>query len=430
MSTGVTAASATPPLTGRAGIAGWCLYDWANSAFTTVITTFIFAAYFTSAVAENDTIGTAQWGYASSAAAILIAVLGPTLGAIADKGGRRKIWLFGFTWLGAALTMLLVLVRPNPEDALLALMLFVAAAVAMDMGQVFYNSMLPTLAPRAWLGRVSGWGWGLGYAGGLACLVAALYGFVESGAPWLGADTEQAEHVRATAVLVGLWVIVFSLPLLLITPDRRGAGLPAGQAVRQGLATLAETIRQVRRHAAIVRFLIAYLFYMNGLVTLFAFGGIYAAGTFDMDLAEVIRFGIALNVSAGLGAAAFAWVDDWIGPKRTVQIALAGLIVTGSILIVTESKLVFWIVGFLLGTFVGPAQAASRSFMARLVPKDMETEMFGLYALSGKATVFAGPLVLATVTQAFDSQRAGVASILVFFIVGLALLRFVPEPRR
>ena len=190
MSTGVTAASTTPRLTGRAGIAGWCLYDWANSAFTTVITTFIFAAYFTSAVAENDTVGTAQWGYASSAAAILIAVLGPTLGAIADKGGRRKIWLFGFTWLGAALTMLLVLVRPNPEDALLALMLFVAAAVAMDMGQVFYNSMLPTLAPRDWLGRVSGWGWGLGYAGGLACLVTALYGFVESGAPWLGADTE------------------------------------------------------------------------------------------------------------------------------------------------------------------------------------------------------------------------------------------------
>ncbi len=191
-----------------------------------------------------------------------------------------------------------------------------------------------------------------------------------------------------------------------------------------------ETNRRVRNNRHIVRFLVAHMMYAEGLNTLFAFGGIYAAGTFGMEFDELILFGIAINLTAGLGAAAFAWVDDWIGPKRTILIAVSALAVLGLVLVLVEGKALFWMVALPLGIFVGPAQAASRSFMARLAPPEMTTEMFGLFALSGKATAFLGPALLAWVTVTFQSQRAGMATILVFLLVGLALLLGVPDRRR
>jgi UMF1 family MFS transporter len=253
---------------------------------------------------------------------------------------------------------------------------------------------------------------------------------VQGGSSWAALDEAKAQPQRLAAVIVGLWFVVFSLPLFLLTPDRAATGLSLSRATRDGLRTLWATLRAVRREAAILRFLLAHLFYTNGLTTLFAFGAIYAAGTFGMDLPEVVRFGIALNVSAGCGALAFAWVDDWIGSKRTILIALLGLTVFGGILVLVESTLMLWIFGVALGIFVGPAQAAGRSLMARLAPSDRETEMFGLYALAGKATAFLGPLVLAFATDIFDSQRAGMATILVFLIVGMAILKGLREPGR
>ena len=172
------------------------------------------------------------------------------------------------------------------------------------------------------------------------------------------------------------------------------------------------------------------MIYTDGLNTLFAFGGIYAAGCFGMDFSELILFGIAINVTAGLGAAGFAWIDDRIGPKRTIQIAVIGLTVLGGALVLVEGKTLFWVFALPLGIFGGPAQAASRSLMAHMAPAEIRTEMFGLYALSGKATAFMGPALLAWVTVAFGSQRAGMATILVFFVVGLVILSSVPDRRR
>jgi UMF1 family MFS transporter len=177
------------------------------------------------------------------------------------------------------------------------------------------------------------------------------------------------------------------------------------------------------------RFLLAHLFFTNGLNTLFAFGGIYAAGTFGMGFEEVLYFGIALNVTAGLGAAAFAWVDDLIGSKRTIVIALCALTALGLSLVLVASKPLFFTLGCLLGIFVGPAQAAGRALMARLAPPGMETEAFGLYELAGKATLFAGPLALGFATDLFRSQRAGMSTILVFFVVGLVILLPLREPK-
>ena len=172
------------------------------------------------------------------------------------------------------------------------------------------------------------------------------------------------------------------------------------------------------------------MIYTDGLNTLFAFGGIYAAGTFGMDFSELIIFGIGMNVTAGLGAALFAWIDDWIGPKRTILIAVTALTLFGGALLFVQSKTFFWVFGLPLGIFIGPAQAASRSMMARLAPPRLRAEMFGLYALSGKATAFLGPVALAWVTTYAGSQRAGMATILIFFIIGMALLWPISDCRR
>jgi UMF1 family MFS transporter len=313
---------------------------------------------------------------------------------------------------------------------LYTLLLVVIANVGLDMAGVFYNAMLNDLAPPERLGRLSGWAWGLGYFGGLSCLVIALFAFVQTETPLFGLAKEQAEHVRVTGPLVALWLALFSLPLFLFTPDRKAGDIPAGTAIRLGLYQLWRTVSHIRRHRTVGQFLLARMLYIDGLNTLFAFGGIYAAGTFGLELADVITFGILLNVTGGIGAFAFAWLDDLIGPKRVILIALVGLMLCGLAAVIATSVTVFWIVGGLLGLFVGPTQAASRTMMAKLAPPSQQTEMFGLYALSGKVTAFLGPLVLGTVTLWADSQRAGMATILLFFIAGFVLLATLRVPSR
>ncbi len=415
-------------MTDRRAILSWCLYDWANSAYPTVITTFVFGTYFTQAVAETPEVGTAQLGWAVGLSALAVALVSPILGSIADREGARKPWLGVFTVACVLATAMLWYVRPGADHVLWALTFVALAGAAFDFGTVFYNAMLPELVSERMVGRVSGWGWGLGYVGGLLCLVVALFGFVETETPWFGVGTAEAANIRATTLLVAVWFAVFSLPLFLFAPDRPATGRRFREAVRDGIATLVDTARRAREFSGILRFLFARMIYNDGLVTLFAFGGIYAAGTFGMGLAEVVRFGIALNVTAGLGAAVFAWVDDRIGARNVIVISLVALTVLGGAMLFIESKTMFWILGLGLGVFVGPVQSASRSMMARLSPEDMHAEMFGLYALSGKATAFLGPLALSAATTAFDSQRAGMATVMAFFVLGLVVLLPVREP--
>ncbi|EDP62853.1 Major facilitator superfamily MFS_1 [alpha proteobacterium BAL199] len=413
----------------RRAVVGWCLYDWANSAFPTVVSTFVFAAYFTKGVAANETEGTYLWGNATAIAAVGIAILSPMLGAIADRTGRRKPWLAACTIVCILATAALWTVLPDPDYILRALVLVVIATLGFEFANVFYNAMLPSVAPPGRMGRVSGIGWGCGYAGGLVCLVVALFGLVKAEPPPFGLDPDTAEPVRATVLLVAIWFAVFALPTFLLVPeDDKAAGEPLGQAIADGCRQLWATLRRLDPRSPVARFLVAHMLYADGLTTLFTFGGIYAAGTFGMDFSEIIVFGIALNLTAGAGAMAFGWIDDWIGPKRAILAALVGLILFGALALVAPDKTWFWIAGMALGTFMGPAQAASRTLMAKLAPPEQSAEMFGLYALSGKATNFAGPLTLGWATLLFDSQRAGMATILAFLVVGFLLLLTVREP--
>lgn len=393
-----------------------------------MITTFVFAAYFTRGVAPSETEGTFLWGNAMALSAAFIAIGGPILGAIADRTGRRKPWLMGLSLICILASAGLWFVLPDAAFVTRALVLVVIATIAFEYGTIFYNAMLADIAPPGALGRISGIGWGLGYLGGLSCLVVALFGLVQADPPPLGLDAETQEPVRATVLLVAAWFAVFSLPLLFMVPEPSGGRVerePLGMAIGDGLRRIWRTLRDLDWRGPLARFLIARMLYADGLTTLFTFGGIYAAGTFGMSFSEIILFGITLNVTAGLGAIGFGWIDDRVGSKQAITWSLLGLIGFGILALVAPDATWFWVIGAALGTFMGPTQAASRSLMARLAPADQQAEMFGLFALSGKATNFAGPLVLGWATLAFDSQRAGMATIIVFLLAGLWLLRGV-----
>ena len=408
-------------------IISWCLYDWANSAFPTVIITFVFATYFTNSVAFDVITGTAYWGYTISLSSLIVALTAPMFGAVADNSGKDRLWLGSFTLICILCCCVLWFVEPNWSYAFLALLLVGVANFAFEISMVFYNAMLPKLVSGSHLGRISGLGWGLGYFGGLLCLSLTLFGLVSPEIPWFGLDKTTAEHVRAAPILVSIWYTVFSIPLFIFFTEKRDCSFTFNSAIKRGYSDLKYTILRIRKRFNIVRFLIARMLYTDGLNTLFAFGGIYAAGSFGMEMKEIIFFAIGLNLTAGLGAMIFGWVDDCIGPKKTIMISITGLIVLGAILLIIETKTNFWIFGLSLGIFVGPAQAASRSLMAKLTPSKEARKLFGLYAFSGKATAFLGPALLGFVSVIFDSQRAGMGMILVFFVFGMILLNGVVE---
>lgn len=406
----------------------WAFYDWANSAFATLVGTFVYATYFTQAMAPDELTGTTWWSRAVALSGILTAVLSPILGAAADRAGAHKRFLAVTTALCVAATTLLAFVPPSLSNAaLVALALYVIADLSFEVSYVFYNAFLPTIASSERIGRVSGYGWGLGYMGGLVCMGIALVGFVQPEIPWFGLPTEEGFNIRATNLLVAAWFAVFSLPLFVFVPEHRRGGVRVD--VRGAFQDLGRAFRAVARYREIVKFLIARLVFNDGLVTVFAFGGIYAAGTFGMSLSEVIAFGVVLNLTSGLGAVAFGFLDDKIGGKKTIMLTLVALAVATALAVWAPNRFWFWTAGVLIGIFIGPNQSASRSLMARFVPQTQQAEFFGFFAFSGKVTSFMGPLLLGTVTAMFESQRAGVATVLLFFLVGGILMATVNERR-
>jgi UMF1 family MFS transporter len=399
----------------------WASYDFANSAFPTVISTFVIATYFTSAVAPDPVSGQAMWGWMQALVGLAVGFLSPVLGAVADAGGRRRGMLLFFTLVTAAATALIWFVRPEPGYALEALLLVGVASVGFELGTVFYNAMLPGVTRPERLGRVSGIGWALGYAGGLLCLAFCLVLLVRPDPALFGLDRAQAEHVRATALLVGGWIFVFCWPVLIAVRDPV-AHPPVAQAIRQGLAEILTLLRALPHQPVLARFLLARLFYTDGLNTLFAFGAIYAAGRFGMGFSEILLFGILLNVTAGFGAFAGGMMEDRIGSRRTVLVALGCIIGIGLGLLLVEGKTAFWVLGAALGLFFGPAQSASRTLMARLAPPEEVGAWFGLFALSGRVTGFLGPALLAMATTTFASQQAGMAVVVGLMALGFAVL--------
>ncbi len=416
-----------PKTSNRKTIISWMMYDFANSSFANNVTTFIYAAFFTKVIAENEIIGTALWSRGVGIIMLVVALLSPPLGALSDQGGYRKRFLLFFTFLAVIFTALLYF--PQQGQAIYALTLYIIACICFEMGIVFYNAFLPDIAPPERIGRISGQAWGVGYFGGLLSMAVLMVGFVSAETPWFGLTKETHEHIRATNIGVAIWFAIFSLPALFYLPAPPARQTDNKLSLAASYRRILQTFRELQRYREIFKLLLARLVYNDGLITVFAFGGIYAVGTYGFTFEEVLFFGIIVNIAAGIGAWCFGYLDDRLGGKLTIQITLIGFVIATIVAVVPQEKIWFWIAGILVGLFAGPNQSASRSLMGRFVPQNKETEFYGFYAFSGKATAFLGPLLMGVITQASGSQRFGMATVGLFFIIGGLLLRTVDEQK-
>ncbi|MCO5132467.1 MAG: MFS transporter [Xanthobacteraceae bacterium] len=452
--------AAYPP---RSAVVAWIFFDWAAQPYFTLITTFVFAPYFATFVAATPAEGQSLWGFATAAAGFLIALMSPVLGAVADASGRRKPWIAGFGALLVLGSALMWIGKPgDPSVIVPVLVAYAIATVGVEFATVFNNAMMPSLVPPERIGRLSGTGWATGYIGGILSLVLVL-GFLaaspDSGrtlfgfAPLFGLDPATHQGDRATGPLTGLWFMVFVLPMFLLTPDFP-ARRPIRAALGEGLRELRQTLGELPRRRSIAVFLLANMLYTDGLISLFAFGGIYAAGTFGWRTIQMGTFGILLALAGAVGAWLGGKLDDRFGSKRVIVGALTVLLLSSlSILLVDRNSILFVAVDppqpggalfasaaekayLLLGALIGmtgaPLQAASRALLIRMAPQDRIAQFFGLFALTGKVTSFIGPLLIGIVTAATASQKAGMGVIVVLFLLGLMLLaqvRVAPASR-
>lgn len=437
----------------RSAVVSWVLFDWATQPYFTLITTFVFAPYFAAYVASDPASGQSLWGFATAAAGSIIALMSPVLGAIADASGRRKPWIAAFGALLVIGSGLMWFGKPGNVNVIPSLLLaYGIATIGVEFATVFNNAMMPTLVPPDKIGRLSGTGWATGYVGGILSLILVI-GFLatnpESGrtlfgfAPLMGLDPATHQGDRITGPLTAIWFMIFVLPMFLLTPDyptRR----PAREALREGLAELKQTLRELPKQKSMTAFLLANMIYTDALVSLFAFGGIYAAGTFGWNTIQIGTFGILLAAAGTFGAWLGGKLDDRLGPKRVIAgsilILLFSIIAillvdkgsifflkvpaptTGAALFSGVAEHVYLLLGCLIGAAGGPLQAASRTLLIHMAPKDRIAQYFGLFGLTGKVTSFVGPLLIGTITAISASQKAGMAVLVLFFVAGLVLL--------
>jgi UMF1 family MFS transporter len=434
--------------TSKGRILAWASWDWGSAAFNAVMTTFVFTVYLTSNSFGGEDRASAVLGSALAVAGLAIALLAPVTGQRSDAGGRRKLWLGVNTAAVAILTALCFFVFPRPEFLLLGVSLIALGNVFFEFAGVNYNAMLAQISTPRNIGKVSGFGWGAGYLGGIVALLIVLQLFVQPSFDWFGASTQDSLNIRLVAVFSALWFLVFALPVLFAVPE-----LPrAAQAKRLGfLASYGLLVRRIKAIYATsphtIYFLLASAVFRDGLAAVFTFGGIIAAGTFGFGLSQVIFFAIFGNVVAAVGAMAGGILDDRIGPKRVIIGSLVGLLVAGTVIVVLGNgdyvflgmawagSTTFWVFGLFLCLFVGPAQSSSRAYLARLAPHGESGELFGLYATTGRAVSFLAPaLFTLSITLAAplvapgEAQRWGILGIMAVLLAGLLVLLPVKSP--
>ncbi|MCC3275158.1 MULTISPECIES: MFS transporter [unclassified Arthrobacter] len=422
-------------------VAAWAAWDWGSASFNAVMTTFVFTVYLTSNAFGDTDDNSAVLGAALAVAGVAVALLAPITGQRSDAGGRRRTWLTVNTLLTCVLMAACWLVLPSPDYLILGVVLIAVANLFFEFAGVNYNAMLSQVSTPASVGKVSGLGWAMGYVGGIAALALVLVGFVQPEVGWFGVTSENGLNLRSVALFSAVWFLLFALPLMFAVPE-----VPRQDAVaRIGfLASYKLLFRRIKalyktdRHT--IYFLLASAVFRDGLAAVFTFGGVIAAGTFGWELSEVIMFAIFGNVIAAVGSVIGGFLDDRAGPKPVIIGALIGLILAGTAVVVLgpgnqdmlglqwSGDTTFWIFGLLLCLFVGPAQAASRAFLARLAPVGKEGELFGLYATTGRAVSFLAPTLFSACIVIFGAQRYGIIGIVAVLLLGLLVLLPVRSP--
>ncbi|MFZ2527236.1 MAG: MFS transporter [Rhodococcus sp. (in: high G+C Gram-positive bacteria)] len=422
----------------RRQVFAWGLWDWGSAAFNAVILTFVFSVYLTDAVGDDlpGSISASTWlGWSLGIAGFVIAVTAPISGQRYDATGRRKRSLAVLTFVTVAAMAGMYFVRDEYHYLWLGLTLLGVASVIAELAQVPYNAMMRQISTEDNIGRVSGFGWSMGYFGGIVLLLVCYTGFIAGDGDtrgFLGLTTEDGTNIRMVALLAAAWFAVFAIPVLLAVPELPPTTADPG-AEKGGITEAYRVLWRDLRELWIadrrtIWFLGASALFRDGLAGVFTFGAVLAVTVYGIGTGDVLLFGVAANIVAALGALAAGVIDDRLGPKTVIVVSLASMIVVGVVLLFVSGPLMFWIFGLLLCLFVGPAQASARTFLARITPPGREGQMFGLYATTGRAVSFLAPTLFGFFAWGFGADRAGIAGLLVVLGVGLAALSAVRGP--
>ena len=417
-------------------VVAWAFWDWGSSAFNAVVTTFVFTVYLTSTKGFGGTVAASSAiGLGLTISGFVVLLLAPVTGQRSDGSGRRKFWLAVNTGVVVLCIAALYFVTPSPALLWLGVGLLGVGTVFYELAAVNYNAMLIQVSTRKTVGRVSGFGWAMGYFGGIVLLLILYFGFIHPDVGLFGVTSANGLSVRVSMLLAAIWFLGFALPVLLAVPEYQ----PPAAVKRDRVSFFAAYGRLGKDIAALWResrrtiwFLLASAIFRDGLTGVFTFGGVLAAGTFGFSAGEVIIFAIAANVVAGLSTVAVGTLDDRIGPKPVIITALIGLVVSGMLVFLLHDggQIVFWTAGLALCLFVGPAQSASRTFLSRLVPAGREGEVFGLYATTGRAATFIAPALFTLFVTISGQQFFGILGIVLVIFVGLVILIPVKGPAR
>jgi MFS transporter, UMF1 family len=392
-------------------IVSWCLFDFANSSYSAVIAAVIFQVYYINVIVGNTTgQGDLWWGRAISLSMLVVSLTSPFLGGIADYAGRRKqlLAVYTFTCIIAVTGFSLI----HPGGAVFGFFLIALANIGMEGGLVFYNSFLPQIAPKEYQGRVSGWGFGVGYAGSILSLLIAL-------------PLARTGRLYLIWPMVALFFAAFSLPAFLFLPRDAPVAVSPFQAGSRGFQSAVATLKEILQQREARKFLLAYLIYEDGVNTVIIFSSSLAATTFGFNQGELIGLYLAVQVTALVGAFSLSRPTDTWGPKTVVVLSLLLWTVVAVAAFFVQTKPQFWMIACTAGLGLGSVQAGTRAFFTQFVPGGREAEYFGVYALVGKSSAVAGPLVFGMISATFKSQRPAILSIAAFFVIGLVVLSSV-----
>lgn len=409
----------------KRAILGWCLFEMGNSPFNAIIITFLFAPYFVKSIAVNPIVGTAQWGAAIGFANFIVAMLAPLIGVVADLEGRRKPWIAFFTTIVGMSVIGLWFAKPEHSSIVLSLCLIVMAVIGSEFAYVFHSSLLHVLVPWNLIAKVSGWSRGLGFLGDLCSLGIVLIFIIQPTTSLLPFDMSASSRVRLSCVYVAIWIVLFTLPLLLFTPDHSPTGIRFKKAFQQALSTLINTLRDMTRQRSMLFFLLANMAILSGLTCFSVFGGIYFGTVFHLDAGGLIRLGLVLCCIAVIGAASSGYLGNYVSTKNVLIISLIIAAVLTFLLLLTHSLFWLWALSMMDSFFIGIIAATVRSVLVQISPPEKMVQMVSFSVLSGKLSTFVSPVLASLLMMIFASQQAGMILIPFCFLMGALILRLV-----
>ncbi len=396
----------------------FALYDFANSAFTTIIITFIFSTYFAKQIAPNPVLGQSYWGWAIGITGLLVALIGPLIGSFADKKNCTEFFIKLFTIICIILTSFLWFSKPSEKYLLYTLIIVALANFFYELSLIFYNSILKRISNYNNLGKSSGFSFALGYIGGILILIICIKIFIDNDVLPFGLSKENSENIRATSIVVALWYLFFSIPFLFSLKKK----------IKNKIEKSSNNIKKIKNLFwdkglnNLGKFLLARMLYADGLNAIIIMGGIFAVGVFNLEIKDLLVLSVLMNITAFIGAIIGGYANDKFSSKSVIIFSLLGLIFSSAIILFIKTKIFFLIFASINGFFIGPIQSASRVFITKSIDKNNQASGFGLFALSGKLTSFIGPLLVSTLTYISNSQRIGFSAAIILLVIGLLVL--------